>query len=105
MNLKLLSAIVDGIAPVVRNFVAEASAKAELRIKRLEEREPLKGEQGPQGEKGEPGESGQPGERGADGASIDAEALAAEILDRVMKSHDPDAQIELLAATIEKGLQ
>jgi hypothetical protein len=103
MNVKELSAVIGGIAPVVQEFVAKSIDGFGLRLKALEGRESVpgpagpagepgpsgvgeKGERGDPGEKGEPGapgergEAGQPGERGADGKDaepVDVKALAA----------------------------
>lgn len=96
MNIKQLSAIMDGLMPVVRQFVAEScralvrqfdDLKADIhaslaqhaeRIEAIEKREPVAGpagkdgapgSQGPQGEPGPAGEKGEPGPAGEPGQS------------------------------------
>lgn len=73
MNLKSLAAVVEGIAPVVKEFVARELESFGVRLKALEERAPVPGPAGPIGPAGPAGERGERGadgvgERGADGA-------------------------------------
>lgn len=83
MTAKDLEAVVEGIAPVVREFVSTALAGAIARLEALEARignvkdgkdgapgaPGERGQEGPQGPQGEPGASvqGQPGEKGEPG--------------------------------------
>jgi integrin beta 3 len=86
MNHRTVEALMAGIAPVIRQFVEQATGVFGERIAKLEARAPEKGEageRGPQGDRGadgadgkdgaqgpagERGEKGEAGERGADGA-------------------------------------
>lgn len=91
MNHAAIGAIASGFAPVVRDHVADAVAKAiepmqqiiaELRaeIATLKTLEPVQGPPGERGPQGEPGPQGPPGEPGAVGASGErgAEGLVGE---------------------------
>ncbi len=67
MNTKSLAIVLDGIAPIVRDFVVKQLDGVSARLKALEERAPVAGPAGPPGPAGERGEKGEAGERGADG--------------------------------------
>lgn len=87
MHQSEIAGLVKALAPIVSDFVAKAIAPLGLRLKALEEREPVKGEKGDPGQEGTPGvpgrdgidgkdgapgldgKDGAPGERGADGAA------------------------------------
>lgn len=76
MNLKDLSAIVEAIAPVIRQSISEAIASFDGRMKALETRQP---------ERGEKGEQGTPGVAGRDAKDPDVELLAAVIREEVAR--------------------
>ena len=76
MNHRLIEALMVGIAPIIRDYLAGTIAAIDTRLKALESRAPVaaesgkdgeKGEAGPQGEKGEPGEKGDKGDPGQPG--------------------------------------
>ncbi|HJT96617.1 MAG TPA: hypothetical protein VJ777_32475 [Mycobacterium sp.] len=69
MNVKALAAVMEGIAPVIREYVAKSIEGFGARLKALEERPPVPGPAGPAGEPGPPGvgEKGEPGEKGDKG--------------------------------------
>ena len=68
MTAGALSAVVKGIAPVIREYVAKALGDLATRVHALEERSAVPGERGPQGERGDPGPEGPAGPQGAPGA-------------------------------------
>lgn len=76
MNHRLIEALMVGIAPIIRDYLAGTITAIDSRLKALESRAPVaaesgkdgeKGEVGPQGEKGEPGEKGETGDAGEPG--------------------------------------
>lgn len=72
MNHRTIDALMAGLAPVVRDYVAEGLAGIAARLKAIEEREPLKGEKG---EAGVDGKDGPPGRDGTDGRDADPELV------------------------------
>lgn len=67
MRVKSLVAIADGIAPVIREYVASSLDAFSARLKAIEDRPPVVGPAGPAGAPGPPGEAGAPGADGAPG--------------------------------------
>lgn len=64
MTRDQLTAIVRGLVPTVREYVAGATDALSARIKAIEEREPIAG---PEGQPGQPGAKGEQGEKGDPG--------------------------------------
>lgn len=56
--------VIDGIAPVVRDYVAKSLDGFSSRLKAIEDRPPVPGPAGPVGEPGQPGVAGAPGTDG-----------------------------------------
>lgn len=102
MDEKDIQALVAALAPVIKGHVETALKAQDARIKTLEDRAPLQGEQGPSGKDGADGPSIEdvkgfveqqvlatvakipPPVDGKDGKSADEEAIAARIMDVVM---------------------
>jgi integrin beta 3 len=67
MNHRLIEALMAGIAPVIREYLAKATADLEDRIHALEAFALQKGEPGAPGRDGQDGAPGEPGAPGAEG--------------------------------------
>lgn len=67
MKATELSAVMRGIAPVIRDYVARGLADLATKVAQLEARAAVPGERGPQGEPGVPGPAGERGPEGPAG--------------------------------------
>jgi hypothetical protein len=77
MNHRDIEALIKGIAPVLRDFVAEAVKGFDDRLAALEKRTP---------ERGEPGAAGRDGIDGKDGASVTISDIEPLLLEHVAKA-------------------
>lgn len=64
---RAITALMAGIAPIIREHVAKEIGDISVRVGALEKREPQKGDKGEPGERGERGEAGPVGDAGAAG--------------------------------------